>query len=304
MCIDMIKGRLYLTTAFVLAGSSVVAASFISGYIPPFTTTFFSLVFASLTALLVCGRKMYHIGKRLSKRTWLAISLQALFGSFLFRAFLTLGLQHIGSAEAGIITGATPAITAVLTWVMLRENPNIRIITGIFLTFAGILMVQGFPFELSLDKLQPLGTILVLCSAVSESLFTTLSRKIHTGEQDEEPLPPVVHAGYVSFIAMALCLIPTLIERPWAKLIALPVSGWLALAWYGSVVTIVAFACMFAGAKRCDGYTIAAYAGIIPVSAAALSVILLHETINAYQIAGCAMVVFATAVISKRKKTK
>ncbi len=297
-------GRLYLTTAFVLAGSSVVAASFISGYLPPFTTTFFSLVFASLTALLVCGRKMYRIGKRLSKRTWLAISLQALFGSFLFRVFLTLGLQHIGSAEAGIITGATPAITAVFTWVMLRENPRMRTIIGIFLTFAGIMMVQGFPFELSLDNLQPLGTILVLCAAACESFFTTLSRKIHTDSQDEEPLPPIIHAGYVSFISMALCLIPALIERPWAKLITLPVSGWLALAWYGSIVTIVAFACMFAGAKRCDGYTIAAYAGIIPVSAAGLSVIVLKETMNFYQIIGCALVVFATAVISMQKKTE
>lgn len=47
---------------------------------------------------------------------------QSLFGSFLFRVFLTEGLQHIGTAEAGIITGATPAITALLTWVMLREK--------------------------------------------------------------------------------------------------------------------------------------------------------------------------------------
>lgn len=299
--IEKNMGRLFLTTAFVLAGSSVVAASFVSAYIPPFATTFFSLVFASLTAVVIYGKKMYSAAKQLSKRTWAVIALQAIFGSFLFRVFLTIGIQYIGATEAGIITGATPAITALFTWLILREHINIRTIVGILITFIGLLLVQGFPFKTTFENFQPLGTVLVLGSAACESLFTTLSRKIHVSEQREDMLPPSVHAGLVSIFAMFLCLIPTLIESPWAAMAKLPVSGWLALVWYGSIVTIVAFTCMFAGAKRCDGYTIAAFAGVIPISSTILSVIILRETISIYQIAGCTLVVLATLVISKQK---
>lgn len=295
-------GSIFLITAFVLAGSSVVAAYFVSAYIPPFATTFFSLVFASLTAILLCGKRMYTIAKQLSKEIWIVIALQALFGNFLFRVFLTIGLQHIGAAEAGIITGATPAITALFAWIILRERLKIRTVMGILITVAGILLVQGFPFEITFKSFQPLGVTLVLASAACEALFTTLSRKIYTSTSGGQTLPPLVHAGLVSIFAMGLCLLPTLIESPWPALMKLPVSGWLALLWYGSIVTIVAFTCMFAGAKRCNGYTIAAFAGIIPISSTILSVTILKEQINTYQVIGCVLVVLATLVISKKDR--
>jgi len=295
-------GRLYLTIAFILAGSSVIAASFISAYLPTFTTTFLSLVFASLTAVLFCGKNMYDTAKCLSRKTWTVILLQAMFGSFLFRVFLTTGLQYIGAAEAGIITGATPAITALLTWLMLHEYLSLRTVTGILITFAGVLLVQGFPFETTLENFQPIGVIYVLCAAACESLFTTFSRKIHVCAKSDETLPPLVHAGFVSICAMVLCLIPALLEQPWAAIAALPVSGWIAFLWYGSIVTIVAFAFMFAGAKRCNGYTIAAFAGIIPISSTLFSVTILKDSISKYQAAGCVLVVFATLIISYQKK--
>jgi drug/metabolite transporter (DMT)-like permease len=296
-------GKLFLTIAFILAGSSVVAASFVSAYIPPFTTTFMSLLFGSLTAMVYCGKKMIHAAKRLSQKTWITIALQALFGSFLFRVCLTFGLQHIGAAEAGIVTGATPAITALFTWIMLREQLTFRTIIGIVITFAGIVLVQGFPFAITIKNLQIIGVLFVLASAACESLFTTLSRRIHKSTQETEMLSPIVHAGFVSIFAMILCFIPAFIESPWKALQMLPLSGWLALVWYGSAVTIIAFACMFAGAKRCNGYTIAAFAGIIPISSSFFSVILLKESLNLYQIAGCILVVAATLIISKREKS-
>jgi drug/metabolite transporter (DMT)-like permease len=296
-------GRLYLAIAFTLAGTSVIAARFATAYIPPFATTFLSLVFASATAIIFFGKKMYGAVNRLSKKTWTVIALQSIFGSFLFRIFLTIGRRHIGTIEAGIITGATPAITALLTWIMLREHLSLHAIAGVSLTFIGILLVQGSPFEAALGSLQPLGAVMVLCSAACESLFTTLTRKLHMGAKDEEPLPPAVHAGLVSVFAMPLSLVPALAERPWAAIAELPPIGWIALIWYGSIATVVAFAFMFAGAKRCDGYTIAAFAGIIPITSTVLSVVLLQEPIGGYQIAGCALVVLAVLVISRQKKT-
>ncbi len=297
-------GKLYLTIAFILAGSSVVAAYFIAGYLPPFSTTFFSLTIASLTAIIFYGKKMVVSAKRLSKKTWGVIALQALLGSFLFRVFLTLGLQHIGAAEAGVITGTTPAFTALFTWILLRERLAFRSIIGILITVAGILLVQGFPFETNLENWQPLGALLVLGAAACEALFTTMSRKLHKGLRESEAISSAVNTGYVSIIATLLCLIPALIERPWAAAADMPYTGWLALVWYGSIVTIVAFSCMFAGAKLASGYTIAAFSGIIPVSSMALSVFVLGEAIGVYQIAGCALVVVATLVISKGGKIK
>lgn len=103
-------GKGYLVLAFVLAGSSVIAARFVSGYLPPFTTTFLSLVFAAATALLVCGKKMLKAAKGLPRARWCTIFLQAAVGSFLFRIFLTFGLRRINATQAGIIIGDTPPL--------------------------------------------------------------------------------------------------------------------------------------------------------------------------------------------------
>lgn len=291
-------GKLYLAIAFILAGSSVVSASFVSEQLPVFTTTALSLMFAAATAVLLCGKKMYTTAKLLTGRIWRAIALQALFGCFLFRVFLTSGLQYIGAAEAGIITGVTPAITALFAWIMLREMLNVQIILGIAIAVAGILMVQGYPFAV-VGTLQPLGVIFVLCAAACEAFFTTLSRKVSLNEVG---LPPLVHAGFVSLFALVLCAIPAGFEQSWQSVVGLSIGGWLALLWYGSIVTVIAFAFMFAGAKQCSGYTIAAYAGIIPASSTLLSVILLKETVSVYQVVGCGLVVLATLIISKQKK--
>ena len=175
---------------------------------------------------------------------------------------------------------------------------------GILLTLFGILVLQGFPFNMdAFDKNHLLGNILVLGAASCEALFTTLSRKAHTDIKEDYELHPFVQSGIVSIIALILCTIPMLFESSFFELKALSIYGWIALIWYGSIVTVIAFACMFTGAKHCDGYTIAAFTGLIPMSSLVLSIIILKETIIINQIIGCCLVV-SSIIIMSRKQNK
>lgn len=169
---------------------------------------------------------------------------------------------------------------------------------GVGLALAGILLVQGVPFAVGGSGFSLAGMLLVLCAALCESLFTVMSRKIQLQTVGKKQFAPLVQAELVSVFAMFLCLAPALLERPLPAVHALPPSGWAALVWYGSVVTVVAFAFMFAGATRSSGYTIAAFAGVIPIGSTILSVVVLKEPVRLHQILGCALVVLATLVIA------
>ncbi len=295
------KGKLFLSAAFILAGSSVVTARYVSGNLQPFTITFMSLMFAVLTAFLFNGKSIFNTLKQLSKRHYTILTLQAVFGIFLFRIFLTFGLRYTTGVEAGIITGTSPAITAIFTWLILKERLSKNSIYAILLTLIGVLMLQGFPFNMEAFNVSHLlGNILVLGAAACESLFTTLSRKAHTDSKEEYELDPIVQSGIVSTIALVLCIVPMLLESPFYELTKLTVGGWMALAWYGSVVTVIAFACMFTGAKYCDGYTIAAFTGLIPISALILSLIVLKETVAFYQMIGCVFIVTSITIMSRK----
>jgi drug/metabolite transporter (DMT)-like permease len=297
------KGMIFLAIAFILAGSSVIAARYVSATLKPFTITFMSLVFATITALLFYGKSIFLTIRQLSKRHWKILILQSICGVFLFRIFLTFGLQYTSAAEAGIITGTSPAITAVLTWFILRDQLTKKSVMGILLTLLGVLVLQGFPFNMTAFNITHfLGNMLALGAALCESLFTTLSRKAHTDIKEKYELHPFIQSGIVSIIAMLLCFIPMLLEGQINELIKLPIDGWVALVWYGTIVTVIAFACMFAGAKYCDGYTIAAFTGLIPISSLILSWVILREAVIVNHIIGCGFIVIAIIIMSLKNK--
>lgn len=140
---SQLKGMLFLTGAFALAGTSVISAMFVAGRLGTFTITAVSLFFALLLLVPLAGRSIIESIRDASARDWAYLFLQAVFGIFLFCMFLLLGLLHTTSAEAGILTGATPAITAVLAGLLLKEKMGACKIIGILSTVVGIIFVQG-----------------------------------------------------------------------------------------------------------------------------------------------------------------
>lgn len=300
---SLYKGKIYLIIAFMLAGSSVVAAKYVSEELGIFTITFMSLFFAVITALLFLRKDIIKSIKKISKNKWKILILQALLGILLFRAFIILGLDFTTTGEAGIITGTVPAITGILTWFILKEKINFKGILGILFTLLGILILQGFPFNIKEFNFgNIIGNILILCAAVCEALFTTLSRKSQIDEDNK--LNPILQSGIVSFIALILCTIPMILEKPLVSIINLSIGGWLALVWYGSIVTIAAFSFMFIGAKYCDGYTIAAFSGVIPITSLILSILLLKESIHIYQWIGGLFIFISIILMSYSQRVK
>jgi drug/metabolite transporter (DMT)-like permease len=296
-------GKAYVAAAFVLAGSSVVAARFISDFLPPFSVTFLSLAFAVATVVPFYGRQTFAALGRIRRRRWCLLFLQAFLGIALFRIFLTFGLRHISATEAGIVTGAAPALTALFAFVLLRDSLTAGKIAGLFLTLLGMMVVQGFPFSVAAFNPKGLaGYVLVLAATACEALFAVLSRRMHLEDPDGgEQLHPVSHAGIVSAIAFVLCFFPMLTESPQETIATVPLAGWLALAWYGAIVTILAFTFMFSGAKLCDGYGISALTGVIPLSTLILSIIFLDAEVQPQQWLGCVLIGIAIWVINRQK---
>ncbi|MCC8180452.1 MAG: DMT family transporter [Planctomycetes bacterium] len=301
---ELIKGRVFVAAAFILAGSSVVAAGALARFLPPFTITFLRLVFAAQTAFAVRGTAMLRIAAAIAPAGRRILFLQAVFGVMLFRVFLTLSLQFTSAAEAGIMTGTAPAITAIFTYLLLRESHAIRTVIGVAGALAGILVMHGFPFATGLPRHSHLlGNFLALCATACESLFAVLSRRMLVSGANSVRLDPVTHAGIVSIIALFLCLPLFFLESPFPLITMLPASAWLGLAYYGAIVTVLAYAFMFAGAKRCGGYTISAFTGIIPASALIFSIAVLGETVSPDQWIGFALIMLSIMIASLEKKT-
>jgi drug/metabolite transporter (DMT)-like permease len=236
----------------------------------------------------------------MSGKDFLFLFVQALFGMFLFRMFLLTGLTLTSAGEAGILTGATPAITAVLARTILKEPLGGKEFIGILCTITGVFLIQGLFLpgnRFSMDHFA--GNMLVLCAAGCESAFSILSR-VFVRSSDSggtSLLHPMVQTALVSAIAMILCLIPAMFENPLTRLNAIGAGDWFALLWYGIFVTALAFIFWYAGIQRCNAVTAAAFSGMMPFTSLLLSVLLLDETAGSRLWAGGALVIAGIVLI-------
>lgn len=299
-----VQGKLYLLGAFSLAGTSVI-----TGYILSMKLNSFMITAVSLGIVLVCllpfyGTKTVRTIRLLTKRDWIMILFQAVFGIFLFRTFLLFGVKLTSTVEAGILTGTTPAITSLLAFFFLKERFSGTTALGISCTVMGIILLQGINIlsaQFSVEHV--LGNVLIICAAASESTFNIISRKHKARALDESAvqLHPMVQTLLVSAIAFILSVIPALCDHPLASMSVLGWKEWLALVWYGLVMTALAFVFFYEGVKRCDAYTTAAFSGMIPLTSMLLSLLLLKERIECAQWVGGLLIILSMALIGRRK---
>ncbi len=302
---DGMFGRICFFFGFTLAGTSVIAARIVSGSIGTFTITAVSLFFTLLFLLPLCAKDLVRTVRRMAAKEWLLPFLQALIGIFLFRMFLLQGLLHTSTGEAGILTGATPAVTAILAWAVLREPVHKRSLFGIVSTVAGILLLQGVLVAANgFSAGHFWGNLLVLGAACCESLFNILSRVNTLRATKEASINPLVQTALVAGMALLLCLVPALFEHPAAALAALSVQKWLALVWYGVGVTALAFILWYSGIKRCSAHTAAAFSGMMPFTSFILSVTLLGERAGWQQWLGGGLIILGLLLIGGQEELK
>jgi len=295
-------GQFYLFMAFTLAGTSVISAKAVSGKLGVFTITSVSLFLALLLLLPVNGKKLARCLRAMSAKDWILLVFQAVFGIFLFRLFLINGLLHTSTAEAGILTGATPAITATFAAILLKEPLNKKKIAGIISTVCGILILQGlFQAGSGFSSEHFAGNLLVLCAAASESTFNLISRvfAVNNESHHKAPFTPLVQTTLVSLLALILCAVPALFENPVQGLSILGSAQWLALLWYGFFVTALAFFCWYEGIRRCGAITAAAFSGMMPFTSMLLSVVILGERAQWQQWLGGLLVISGMIFIGR-----
>lgn len=283
-----------MTLAFGFAGSSVVAARVVGASLGLFTVAATSLFLAGVGLLALCWRQLLRDIRLLNRADWLALLVQAACGIFLFRFFLLKGLGLTSAAEAGMLTGATPAFTVVLAALLLKEAPGGRRLLGIISTVSGVVLIQGgLEYRGAISGVHLRGNALVLAAALSESFFSVSSKldSIRRQQIQKPELEPMVKTTLVIGIALLLCTIPACLERPWDGLTALDLKQWLALFWYGFVVTALGYVFWYAGIKLCPASSAAVFSGLMPLTALLLSFLLLGENPASAQWLGGGLVV-------------
>lgn len=294
-----------LAGAMVLVGTTVIASRVIagggfggggfggggaSGGMGPFTATALRFALAFPVFLLL----MRWQGVRLPRpapRDLAVLVVQAGAGSVGYTTLLISGLALTSAADAGVVIGTLPVVTAMIAVMVLGERPGRRLLVAIGLAAAGMMAVAaggGAGGDGGASSLA--GALLVLGAVVCEGLFILLNKKLRI------PIAPLALSTVMTGLGFIAAGLPALIlERPWA---AVPeTAALLGVAWYALVPTVIGFVLWYAGAARVSGAEAAPFTALAPVSAVALAALVLGEAVSLPQILGVACVLAALAAL-------
>ena len=276
-----VQGYVYLALAMLTVGSTVVASKLIASGLPPFSATALRFAIAFPVLLLL----MWATGARLprfSLHDRLILIIQAGAGSVGYTTLLISGLSLTSAADAGVIIGTLPVVSAAISILLLRERPQRALLLAVALATSGVLSIAFTP-DAAGGSLT--GNALIFLAVVCEGLFILLNKRLKT------EIAPLALSTLMAGIGFIVAAIPAIFEAPFAH--GISTSAVAAVVYYALVPTVGGFLLWYAGAERVSGTEAALFTALAPVSAVMLAFVILGEPVGLSQIAGIACVLAA-----------
>jgi drug/metabolite transporter (DMT)-like permease len=191
---------------------------------------------------------------------------------------LMVGLTRVSAAEASLLLNLEAVLTALLAWVVFRENADRRIVLGMALIVAGG-VVLAWPRQAVAAPGGVLGALAVAGACLCWALDNNLTRKVSAADA-------VFIAGTKGLVAGAVNL--SLGLALGGRLPALPLTAgamMVGLAGYGISLVLFVLALRGLGSARTG-----AYFSTAPFIGAAIAILALHEpAVAAFWIAAALM---------------
>ncbi len=136
----MTRTYLLLFVVMAFAGLNLSALVVLVNNVQPITLTAFRIFIAGISVLIMSNRM--GIFKLPNKLEWKTIINITLFNVVLHHSLLTIGLTKTSGVNAGIIQGAGPLITMILSIIILKDIITKFRLLGFLLGFIGVVTVS------------------------------------------------------------------------------------------------------------------------------------------------------------------
>lgn len=254
-----------------LVGSNVGLGKAIVAHVP-------ILLFALLrfVVAIVCLSPWYRPARmrRVSRREWFNLFLQAFFGTFLFTLLMLGGVRLTSAMSAGVITSTIPATVAILSWLVLRERLSRRTVLSVLLAVAGIAVLniargahQGGGGN---DAL--LGNLMVMGAVVCESIYVILSKRL------AQTLAAIEICAYTHLIGGLLMLPLGLVPLLDFDATTVPLHVWAMVLWYALSASVFSFWLWMKGIRHVPAQLAGVFTSVLPIAAALYGIVFLGET--------------------------
>lgn len=284
----------FLTLSMALVGINISLGKAIVEHVPIFLFSEIRFIIASIILIpliIIRGETKYT----LNFNQYRSLFLQGFFGVFLFSLFILFGVKHTSAISAGIITSTTPACIAVLSFILLKEKLNRFNIIAIVLAVSGIALVSFQANNTGEDPSTNLfGNLLVLFAVFSEALFTIFAKKLSNSISPYQMALGVNIVGLIMFFPFSVW------ELLHFQFQLVPMNTWLLILYYSVTASVLSFVFWYVGIKKVSAAVAGLFTGVMPISAAIVSILFLNEVFHWTHLIGMICVIIGI-VIGTRK---
>ncbi len=269
-----------LFTVFIW-GTTFVATKVALRDMPPLTLTLLRFVLGALVLL-----PMAWAGRRSAPTItdWRPLWLAGLTGGCLYFALQNLGLVYTTASKASLILAGIPALTALLSALILKEPIGRARALGISASIAGVAVIILADQSATLSGGSIIGDLLMLATGVAWAVYTVLSSRL-----GGRASPTQISAATFGF--GALFMLPLAgYEALTQPAPTFTLGGALALGYLGLIASPLPFLLWNSALNQIDASEAAVYVNLVPVVAVVSSVLLLEEEIVLGQLLGGGLV--------------
>jgi len=277
------KGRVVPSLALVcvmtIFGLTFIAIKVALLDLGPYTLAFARFIIATITLSLVGGWNRSKLD--LKALPWSRLSLMGLLGVTLFFALQNLALTYTTASNASLILSSIPAVTAIVSSLMIGEAISRARVASIAVSIAGVslIVLGGSKGSLWLGG-RMIGDLLIFLCALLWACYTVISRSL---------------AGRLPYLTI------TLLSTAFGTLFLTPLSVYeyatsgpmrismptaVALLFLGLVASALAFLLYNFAVSRLEASEATIYVNLSPLVTVCAASLILHETLSLLQLVG------------------
>lgn len=222
-----------------------------------------------------------------SRQTRWLVFLESFLGNFLFTLCMISGVRLTGAVSAGVIMALIPAMVALLSWLFLRETIERRVWVAIalgvagtaLLSFAQLGMAQSSQGSVAVASASQvwLGNALIFAAVVCEASYAVIGKKL-TAVMSPRRISAVINLwGLVLMTPLGLW-------AAWSFDFGQVQAGtWLLLTFYSLAASVWTVWLWMWGLRTVPASQAGVFTVLLPLSAAAVGVLVLGEPFSALQ---------------------
>lgn len=168
---------LLIATSCIIWGIQPVFVKYLVKEMNPITVVSFRYVVVSATLFLIMGLRGQI--KVPSRDIWLPLIAMGILGTCINNVTQFIGLQYSSVSHSTVISAITPVITALLSYILIKERLHILQCIGIFFSLSGVLYLisQGSLQTIINMDFNP-GDILFVVSQTAWALYSIILVRI------------------------------------------------------------------------------------------------------------------------------